>query len=93
MQQVCADASLAVGVLVDAEDYLKCFLAICHAEDSYMVTNLCAEARHPARLTSDVLRNICYHLDQLICAILLQNSSCVFSSDKRIIMLSKLSAL
>ena len=52
-----------------------------------MDANLCAEARHPARLTSDVLRNICYHLDQLICAILLQNSSCVFSSDKRIIML------
>ena len=33
-----------------------------------MDANLCAEARHPARLTSDVLRNICYHLDQLICA-------------------------
>ena len=53
-----------------------------------MVTNFCVEAHHPAHLTSDVWLNIRYHLDQLI-----SGTSCVFDSDKRIIMLSKLSAL
>ena len=63
MQQISAGVSLALGVLVDAEHYWKCFLAICHVADSYMVTNLCAETCHPARLTEDLWRNVRYRLD------------------------------
>ena len=66
MQQVCAGLSMTCGVLVDAGDYLECLLAICNAEDPYMVTNRCVEVYHPARLSTEEWLDIRYHLDQLI---------------------------